>query len=168
MISTLRNTTKELNLQTIRTNLQTRYNELDENVTIPGFEKYVNQFLTYTGQKPSATATAATNITLTEARLNATINANSLSTSAIFEYGRTIEYGDSIVIAQGAINGYAPAKVYADIAELIPGRTYHFRIKTENTLGITYSSDMTFKTLGDFPWINCKAPTNSTTTSANF
>lgn len=43
--SKLINNAKTIKLETIRTNLENRYEELGLNVTIPDFEKYVNQFI---------------------------------------------------------------------------------------------------------------------------
>ena len=43
--SKLINNAKTIKLETIRTNLESRYEELGLNVTIPDFEKYVNQFI---------------------------------------------------------------------------------------------------------------------------
>lgn len=43
--STLINNAKTIKLETIRKNLASRYEELGLNITIPDFEKYVNQFI---------------------------------------------------------------------------------------------------------------------------
>jgi len=46
--STLINNAKAIKLETIRNNLESRYAELGLNITIPDFEKYVNQFINLT------------------------------------------------------------------------------------------------------------------------
>lgn len=43
--STLINNAKAINLDEVRDNLESRYEELGLNITIPDFEKYVNQFI---------------------------------------------------------------------------------------------------------------------------
>lgn len=46
--STLINNAKTIKLETIRNNLESRYEELGLNISIPDFEKYVNQFIDLT------------------------------------------------------------------------------------------------------------------------
>jgi phosphodiesterase/alkaline phosphatase D-like protein len=41
--------------------------------------------------------------------------------------------------------------VNAELTELAEGTTYHFRLKTVNSLGTTYGNDLTFTTLGAIP-----------------
>ncbi len=161
----LRNSTKELNLSTIRSSLVNRYQNLGISATIPGFEKYINDFLVFTGQKPITTTQAATNITTTSVTLNAVVNANSLSTAVIFEYGKTINYGDTINATQSPVTGSSSVSVSTALTELLPGTTYHFRVKTKNSLGITYGSDLTFTSLGQLPSATTQEATDITTVS---
>ncbi len=103
------------------------------------------------GQVPESITQPATNISSTGATLNGTANANDLSTTVTFEYGTTTGYGSTITAAQSPATGNSPANVSADISGLTPGTTYHFRIKTENSLGITYGNDLTFKSSPELP-----------------
>src|SRR5664280_817425 len=99
------------------------------------------------GQAPTATTQPATNVTAISAKLNCTINANYLSTSVYFDYGTTISYGQTITATQSPVSGSSNTNVSADITGLTAGTTYHFRVKTVNTLGTTLGNDMSFTTL---------------------
>ena len=90
--------TRNLSLSSIRRNIENRYRELNLNVTIPGFEKYINDFLTFAGKQPPTVVTkVATNIKLNTATLNGTVNPNLLSTTVTFEWGTTTNYGHSTI-----------------------------------------------------------------------
>lgn len=65
----LRNTAIGLNLASIRMKLEARYSELGMSTTIPPFEKYITTFLTFTGNKPTAFAKQASNLTANSATL---------------------------------------------------------------------------------------------------
>jgi uncharacterized protein (TIGR02145 family) len=99
------------------------------------------------GQLPTSTTQAATIVTPNLATLNATVNANYLSTTITFEYGLSTSYGLTIPATQSPLTGSTPVNVSANITGLSQATTYHFRVKSENVLGITYGSDMSFKTL---------------------
>jgi uncharacterized protein (TIGR02145 family) len=103
------------------------------------------------GDKPSVTAVTPSGITLSSATLNGSVISNSLSTAVTFEWGTTTSYGTSVTPAQSPVSGSTSVAVNADLTGLTIGTVYHFRIKVENSLGITYSSDMTFTTLGQVP-----------------
>lgn len=103
--------------------------------------------ITTLGQAPTAVTQSATNMTAISATLNSTINANYLSTSVSFDYGTTISYGQTITSTQSPISGSSNTNVSADITGLAAGTTYHFRVKTVNTLGTTLGNDMLFTTL---------------------
>jgi len=118
------------------------------------------------GDKPSATAVIPSNITLNSATLNGTVIPNSLSTTVTFEWGKTTVYGTSVTSSQSPVSGSASVTVNADLTGLTKGTTYHFRIKAENSLGSTYSSDMTFTTLGQAPSITTLDATNISVSSA--
>jgi uncharacterized protein (TIGR02145 family) len=118
------------------------------------------------GETPTASTQSATNITTTSATINGTVNANYLSTIVTFEYGITINYGNTITAIQSPIIGNTDTGVSSDITGLTPGTTYHFRIKTVNTLGTVYGSDDTFTTLGQAPTVITEGATSITTISA--
>lgn len=118
------------------------------------------------GDKPSLSNLNASKITINSTTLNGSVNAIFLPTTVTFEYGLTSSYGNTVTNAQNPVTGNSNVNVTADITGLAPGTTYHFRIKTENSLGITYSSDMTFTTLGKIPSVTSKAVTNLQMTQA--
>ncbi len=124
--------------------------------------------LTFTtlGQVPTVATLAATNITTVGAQLNATVNANYLSTVVIFEYGTTTSYGSTITANQSPVTGGTNTNVNASISALTVGSTHHYRVKAVNSLGTSYGSDMTFTTLGAVPTASTTAITIITTTGA--
>jgi len=111
-------------------------------------------FLTL-GQAPSGLTQTPTNVTATGATLNGTVNPNDLSTTVTFEYGTTTSYGSTATATQSPVTGNAMVNVSAEISGLLSGTTYHYRVKTVNSIGTTYSEDRTFATL-------CQAPTATT------
>ena len=162
----LRNSTKELVLNDIRVNLENRYMSLGIRASIPNFEKYINIFLAYTGKEPLTYTQQATNISVIGATLNGIVNANSLKTSVIFEYGTTTNYGATIIASQNSVSGTTNVSVNASLNGLLPGTTYHFRVKTENAKGIVYGNDMVFTTSGALPYVTVLAASKITPVSA--
>jgi len=118
------------------------------------------------GQTPTASTQAATNLNTTSATLNGIVNPNYLSTTITFEYGMTTSYGQTIAATQSPASGNTNSNVNATITGLIVGTTYHFRIKTINTLGTTFGNDLSFTTLGQVPTAIPQVATSVTTTSA--
>ncbi len=118
------------------------------------------------GQSPVPTISDATNITTTTAKFNGTVNANYLSTTVTFEYGITTSYGNTVTATQSPLTGNTNTIVSADISGLNAGTTYHCRIKAVNSLGTTFSNDITFLTLGQIPTVTTLAATNITTVGA--
>jgi hypothetical protein len=114
------------------------------------------------GQAPSSVTVAASNVSTTGVTLNGTVNPNYLSTTVSFEYGLTTSYGQTISATQSPVTGNNIANASADVSGLTAGTTYHFRIKTVNSLGTVYGSDMTFTTLGQAPTATTQAATNVT------
>lgn len=103
------------------------------------------------GLTPSCLTQPATNISTTTAILNGTVNANFLPTTVTFEYGTSTSYGQTITAIPSPVTGNSITNVTADISGLTAGVTYHFRIKSVNSLGTTYGDDMTFSTTGEPP-----------------
>ena len=75
----------------------------------------------------------ATNIDSTTAKLNGTINSYGLSTTVIFEYGTTTSYGNTFTASESPVTRNGVTHVSADISDLTPCTTYHFRLKAENS-----------------------------------
>ena len=99
------------------------------------------------GQSPSSVTQPATNITVSGATLNGSVNANYLSTIVTFDYGLTTSYGSTATATQSPVTGNTVTVVSADISGLTSSTTYHYRVKTVNSLGTIYGDDLTFTTL---------------------
>jgi hypothetical protein len=146
IIAQLRSSTEVLNPQEIRSNLHQRYQDLGLTATIPGFEKYITDFLASVGSIPTAETKPADNIISTMAILHGLVNANNLSTIVSFEYGTTTSYGNSIPAVESPIIGNSNTQVHDTIAPLTPNTLYHFRVKAINSIGTVNGNDLTFKT----------------------
>ncbi len=94
--------------------------------------------------RPTVATDAVVPITSTGATLNGTVNAHNTGTTVTFEYGITTAYGNTVTAIQNPVTGVANTPVSAAITGLVPGTVYHFRVKGENTAGISYGSDRTF------------------------
>jgi uncharacterized protein (TIGR02145 family) len=92
------------------------------------------------------TTSAASSILCTSVHLAGTVNAPSVSNSVIFEYGTTTGYGQTKTATPSSVTGTNVA-VAADLTGLTIGTLYHFRLKTNNSTGSSYSADRTFTTL---------------------
>jgi hypothetical protein len=96
--------------------------------------------------KPTAETKPATNIVETGAELNGVVNPNLAETKYHFEYGTTTSYGKStpeVSIGKGS----AELAESQQIAGLVAGTAYHFRIVATNSNGTTDGKDATFTTL---------------------
>ena len=100
------------------------------------------------------------------ATLNGTCNAVGLSTTVEFEYGETIPY--QYVAQYGIVSGVETvtcslqlsAGGYNNTSILVPGTTYHYRIKATNVNGTAYGEDMTFTTPVQLPIVQTLPATN--------
>ncbi|MBI4691943.1 MAG: hypothetical protein HY773_00650 [Candidatus Terrybacteria bacterium] len=113
-----------------------------------------------TGGIPTATTTSATNITQTSAILNGTVNPNSNSTSAWFEWGTTSSLGNTLS-SINAGNGSSNVDVAITLSGLSENTVYYYRAVAQNSYGIAYGSIMNFVTLGGSGGGSCN-PTVST------
>ena len=124
-----------------------------------------NVTFTTLGQSPTAMVANAGNISTTTATLNGTVNANFLSTDVTFEYGLTTNYGNTATAIQSPLTDNTNTNVSADIINLNGGTIYHYRVKAVNSLGTTYSNDLTLTTLGQVSTVSILPATNITGTS---
>ena len=95
---------------------------------------------------PTATTGSATSVTSNSATLNGTVNPSGASTAVTFEYGTTTSYGSTATATQSPLTGTTAQSVSAGLAGLAAETTYHFRVKTTNSVGTTYGNDLSFKT----------------------
>lgn len=116
---------------------------------------------------PTVTTNAATNLWMTGARLNGTLNDDGGEICLCnFEWGETIAYGNVTASQVTAVGPFS-----TEISGLSPGTLYHFKAKAVSSSGAAYGADQTFTTLqeddygiedGDggsdiagHPWGNC-------------
>jgi uncharacterized protein (TIGR02145 family) len=117
------------------------------------------------GSVPSVASPLASGITTNSVSISGLVNANYISTTVTVEYGTTTNYGSSATTLPSPITGNLMQLVTASISGLNAATTYHFRLKSENSLGITYGNDGTFTTLGALPTATTITPTNLLATS---
>lgn len=89
------------------------------------------------------------------ATLYGTVNPMNYATQVFFDYGLTTAYDK--VAEVGSVNGFSVinvniqlnsqvAGVVNPVGYLLPGTTYHYRIRATNANGTAYGNDMTFTT----------------------
>jgi len=95
---------------------------------------------------PQVATLAASNITATGARLNASINPGNAATSFYFQYGTTTNYdAASSIITLAA--GTSTVITNTQLRGLDPAFLYHFRVVASNAAGLSFGSDLSFTTL---------------------
>jgi hypothetical protein len=126
-------------------------------------------FTTSTSSPPTATTSAATNVTSNGATLNGSLNPNGQATTYDFEYGKTTSYGSTTGTQNGG-SDTASVNVSAAITGLSASTTYHFRLDATSSSGTTNGPDMTFTTSATgsaaAPVVTTKAATSVTSTGA--
>jgi len=87
----------------------------------------------------------ASNVTATSATLNGSVNANNQIVSTFFDWGETINYGNTVSGVPSQITGTTTTPYNADIAGLTTYTVYHYRARGITSTGlIIYGEDMTF------------------------
>lgn len=103
-------------------------------------------------RRPGVTTLAASSVASTSAVLNASVNANYVTTRAWFEWGLTTNYGN-ITSSRLIGKGGSDVTTNALITGLTPGALYHFRAVATNSLGTNYGDDRVFTWLNTRPRI---------------
>ena len=115
-------------------------------------------FTTATPLAPSVDSESSSNIAATTATLNAQVNPDYADTHYYFEYVDAADYnpaatdpysaGTQIPAAPGTDIGsvFGDQTVTANLTNLQPGVTYHYRVVAANTIGTTDGTDQTLTT----------------------
>jgi hypothetical protein len=98
---------------------------------------------------PEATTGIGSDVQVTSATLNGTVNPEGVPVTACeFEYGTTTAYGQSAPCVESVGSGTSPVAVHAEVNGLTEGTTYHFRLLASNAGGSNEGADGTFGTPG--------------------
>jgi phosphodiesterase/alkaline phosphatase D-like protein len=98
-----------------------------------------------TSSAPVAVTGSATNITVTSATLNGTVDPNGRETIWYFEYGTSTSYG-SKTAEKNAGSGTNAVSVSVPVSGLTRGRLYHYRLVATSDAGTSRGADQTFST----------------------
>jgi hypothetical protein len=137
-----------------------------EGTDVPGFYFDDVNYTQLGTLPPTVVTAAATGVASTSATLNGTVNANIMNTTVTFEYGLTTAYGSSIAGIPPTVTGNTVTPVTGSLTGLLPGNTYHYRVKGVNSNGTTNGLDMTFTTPPALPGAVTLAATNVTSNGA--
>jgi hypothetical protein len=137
-----------------------------EGTDVPGFYFDDVSYTQFGTLPPTVVTTAATGLTSNSATVNGTVNANIMNTTVTFEYGLTTAYGSTVAGVPPLVTGNTATAVSAGLTGLLPGNTYHYRVKGVNTIGTANGLDMTFTTPPALPAVTTTAATNVSNTSA--
>jgi IPT/TIG domain len=114
---------------------------------------------TTSSSAPTVVTGAASKVTSSSAKLNATVNPNGDEvTECEFEYGTSSSYGSSVPCSALPGSGTSPVAVSASVAGLAANTGYHFRISATNAGGTSEGSDEEFSTLANPPAVTGVEP----------
>ncbi len=116
--------------------------------------------------QPTIGTLSTSDITVNSVTLKGQVNPNGKSTTVIFEYGTTTNYGKTVTASNSPISGTSLTNVNASVSGLQSCTKYYFRIKAENCGGTATSSSSSFTTTGIEPTATTLAATNITQNSA--
>jgi hypothetical protein len=114
---------------------------------------------------PGATTGSARSVTVSAARLAASVDPNGRATTYHFEWGTTTGYGQRTSEASAG-SGESARSVSAPISGLSANTRYHFRVVATNDAGTTRGRDRSFVTLRNPRAITASASPNPTVWSA--
>jgi uncharacterized protein (TIGR02145 family) len=144
-LNSLRNSAKNIDMAAVVTNLEKLFQEIGIISGISGFSAYLDNFLSFVGDKPTVALSKPTSVAITTVTLNGSVNPNGLNTQVSFEYGIDTNYGQTVTAIQDSLTGHKNVPISTLLSGLTPGMNYHFRIKASNSVGTTFSNDMIFK-----------------------
>ncbi len=95
--------------------------------------------------KPQVITGAASRIVGTTAKVEGRLNPLGKRTQFYFEYGLDTKYGQKSTSVYGGLQ-IVPRTAFANLTNLQPGKTYHYRLVGVNETGTTLGADATFDT----------------------
>lgn len=99
------------------------------------------------GGKPSATTAIASGVSANKATLNASINANGLSTSVKYRVGKSPDLTGDVTVYEGrTITDFADESVPVSISSLVEMVTYYYRVEATNSFGTATGEIKSFTT----------------------
>lgn len=117
-----------------------------------------------TSAAPAVVTGAASDVSVTSAKVAGTVDPNGRATTWWFEYGTSTSYG-SKTADKSAGSGTSAADVSASLSGLARGRTYHYRLVASSDAGTTHGADRTFLTRG-VPGVSTSAASSIAPTTA--
>lgn len=100
---------------------------------------------------PTVSTFSANLVSPVGSTLNGTINANSVSTDASFDWGETTAYGSTITATPATVTGSTPTAISADLTGLAVNTQYNYRAVGKVGTAATNGADATFWTLANTP-----------------
>jgi hypothetical protein len=98
-------------------------------------------------QAPTVLTNTVSEVGVSQATLNATVNPNEAEVSNChFDWGTSSSYGAVVPCAPAPGAGAAPVSVTAGLTGLQPATTYHFRAVATNAGGTSYEAEQVFTT----------------------
>ena len=95
---------------------------------------------------PAARSGSTTGITSTSAAVDGYVDANSTSTTAFFDLGRSTSFGTTVAAAPGTLTGANEARVTGTLSNLQCGTTYMWRMHARNASGESKGALRSFTT----------------------
>ena len=99
------------------------------------------------GGKPSATTAIASGVSANKATLNASVNANGVSTTVKFKVGKTADLSGDVTVYEGrTVTDFADESVPVSITSLSELVTYYYRVEATNSFGTATGEIKSFTT----------------------
>ncbi|CAB5019998.1 unannotated protein [freshwater metagenome] len=99
------------------------------------------------GGKPSATTAVASGISANKATLNASVNANGVSTTVKYRVGKSADLTGDVTVYEGrTVTDFADESVPVSISSLVEMATYYYRVEATNSFGTATGEIKSFTT----------------------
>jgi hypothetical protein len=99
------------------------------------------------GGKPSATTAIASGVSANRATLNASVNANGVSTTVKYRVGKSADLSGDVTVYEGrTVTDFADESVPVSISSLVEMVTYYYRVEATNSFGTATGEIRSFTT----------------------